>query len=111
MYWYHHLFIGDSVRHRYRRLIHKISNRKIHPVCFLIILNDSGRSLFEIVPSSELLQRNYPDNDLKIIGIAGSKKEAIKLSEKIILQASQMEEDFDIETLMKHREEGKEIPI
>ena len=41
-------------------------------------------ALLEIVPSPFLLQKSYPDEPMHVVGMAGTRREAMKILEEII---------------------------
>jgi hypothetical protein len=100
MEWYNKLYVGSSVGKRSRILQYKISNRKMHPVCYLIVMVCKPGSLLEIIPSSCLLQEAYPTDDLSIIGIAGSRQEARELAAKILSDVYEARHDLDVKAFL-----------
>lgn len=85
MVWYDHLYLGKgcSFRGKAARLKNQITQRKRHSTVWLITLPQSEHTLLEIVPSILLLQTNYPAEELVIIGMAATRREAFQLVEQI----------------------------
>lgn len=101
MHWYENLFLGESVRGRCAILKYRISNRMIHPSVYLLAWTGAEGSLFEIIPSSCLLQRGYPSERLHILGIAGYRKEALALAETVIREVYHGRGDFNVRSYME----------
>ena len=96
MKWYTDLYLGKSITRRYRMLQYKITHKKIHPTAYLITLAQKDGRILEIIPSTCLLQRVWPDNNLFILGMAGSRKEAIDLAGEILIEVYREHGDFDL---------------
>lgn len=101
MIWYDHMFLGKKCHTKVNRLKYKISNRMAHQGVFLIVLPQSEHAVLEIIPSVLLLQKNYPTDDLKIVGMASTRSEAFLLVRDIIGEMYQTQGDFDISAFMQ----------
>ena len=107
MHWYENLVLGASVKGRCAMLKYRISNRMIHPSVYLLAWSGAEGALFEIIPSSCLLQQGYPSRQLHILGIAGYRKEALDLTETVIREVYHARGDFDVRSYM---EQGRPSP-
>lgn len=54
------------------------------PDVYVIVLALDSKDNFHIIPSLQLLQKNFPKDDLFVIGIAKGKDEAFALIEEMI---------------------------
>lgn len=84
MIWYRHMFLGKKCRKRAERLKGKIAGRQKHTGVYLIVLSENEHALLEVIPSMLLMQKAYPLDGLRVVGMASSRQEAIALVEKII---------------------------
>ena len=96
MKWYTDLYLGKSIAPRYRMLQYKISHRLIHPTVYLIALVQREGRLLEIIPSTCLLQPVYPQENLYILGMAGSRQEAVNLTCEILEAVFKERGNFDL---------------
>lgn len=101
MIWYDHMFLGKKCHAKANRLKYKISNRLAHQGVFLIVLPQSEHAVLEIIPSVLLLQKNYPAEDLKIVGMASTRNEALSLLEYIIGEMYRTQGNFDVSAFMQ----------
>ncbi len=109
MIWYEHLFLGTGCQSKQRMLRRRITGRKPHPNVFLITLPVAEHRVLEIVPSALLLQKTYPADHLRIVGMAFTRLEALALTQRIIAESFRFRGDADIEAFLRDRaEQGKE---
>ena len=78
------LYVGDSIASTEYKIVEKVHKGKIVPNLYLLVLTLNPDNMLEIIPEWEILQKGYPSQDLKVIGIANGKKEAISLVQSII---------------------------
>lgn len=84
MIWYDHIFLGKGCRRNAARLKEKISGCQMHAGVYLIVLAEGGHALLEIIPSVVLLQKYYPADNLRVVGMAATRREAFSLVETIL---------------------------
>lgn len=101
MIWYDHMFLGKKCRTRANRLKYRISHRMAHQGVFLIVLPRSEHAVLEIIPSVLLMQENYPTKDLKVVGMASTRNEALSLVEQIVGEMYRTRKDFDASAFMQ----------
>lgn len=100
MIWDDHMFIGKRCRTRYKSLQRRISDGRAHPGVYLLVLPQSEHAVLEIIPSLLLLQKYYPGENLRIIGMGATRGEALSLAEQIIAASFTLRGDADIEAYM-----------
>lgn len=105
MEWDKNLRIGTSVRN-IKRLRYQITHRQVHPTVYLIACDRKDNGRLEIIPSTVLLQKNYPHKTLYIAGIAGYRKEALEITASIIEDTYRKNQDFDAFRYLTERESG-----
>ena len=101
MFWYDNKYKGKSCLYKVNRIKYKISNRIDHPTVYLITLAQNGHGVLEMIPSTLLLQRAYPSEDLRIVGMGGSRRESLELMRQIIEEVYRQQHDFDVAAFME----------
>lgn len=96
MVWYENLYIGKKCAYKINRLKFKIVHRQIHPTVYLIVLPQQEHTLLEIVPSTLLMQRAYPSDDMRVIAIASDRQEALQMTAEILELVYKEQHDFDV---------------
>lgn len=84
MLWYNNLYTGDGKRSVYNSLIRKIRLGKLQSEGVLVTLASNGIDYFDIYPAWVLLQPFYKKQDLKVVGVARSREEAIEVVRRIV---------------------------
>ncbi len=100
MIWYDPLFLGTGCQSKQKMLKRRISRRLEHPPVFLITLPTGSGGVLEIIPSAQLLQKHYPADDLRVIGMAYTRTEALFMVEHIISESFRARGDADIEAYL-----------
>lgn len=110
MIWYEKLYIGESIskkRAKLRRIKKKVNRNAFLWNIFLIVLCRYGSSLLEIIPARELCQKNYPKQDLYIVGIAKGYQEALETAAKIVTDVYKKTGGFQVKScLMQQKKAG-----
>ncbi len=100
MIWYESLFLGTGCQSKQKSLKRRISKCRPHAGVFLLTLPTQEHECLEIIPSALLLQPEYPDEDLRIIGMALTHSEAVEIAERIIQETYSTRGDLDVEAFM-----------
>ncbi len=100
MIWYDPMFLGTGCQSKLKRLKHQISRKVPHVGVYLITLPTQEHTVLEIIPSAQLLQERYPTEELKIIGMAFTRNEALSLMQEILSESLQTRGDVDIDAFM-----------
>lgn len=101
MEWYEPLFLDPLVCRDYRLLKRKIIRRRPHPPVYLLVLPEaSSGSLLEILPSSVLLQKNYPTQGQLVIGMAHSRSKAVEMTGELLCTVREEGYGFDLRAYM-----------
>lgn len=104
MKWHDNLYLGETISPEAEQVIRKIKNRKLTLGVYLITFPSNPQNLLDIIPSWELIQNSYPQNELYIVGIAKGKKEAYSLVEQMIRDCYETTGQVDIkQNLLKRR--------
>ncbi len=95
MEWDKRLRIGASVKNS-KRLKFQIMHRQVHPMVYLIVCDRTEDGRLSILPSTVLLQKQYPDEALYVAGMAGSKREAMEITGSLLEEAYRENRDYDV---------------
>lgn len=105
MEWGKNMRIGSSVRHS-RRLRYQITHRQVHPAVYLIVCDLQAQGRLEILPSTVLLQKEYPEEALYVAGMAGYRREALEIVASLVEDTYRETNAFDTFRYLT----GREIP-
>jgi hypothetical protein len=84
MKWYDDLYVGESIKGKEKRIKWKIEHRAGMLSIYVITFASNPDNLLDMIPARELMQKAYPKDDLKIIGLAKGYKEGVDLITQII---------------------------
>ncbi len=96
MIWNDPFYLGKNCIGNYKKLKRRISNRMVHPGVYLLTLPGGGWGVLEIIPSMLLLQDFYPADDLRIVGMAATRREAFSVAEQIVSETVRARGDADV---------------
>lgn len=99
--WSSSLYIGESVFSRHERLIRRIGKRKISFGAYCIAYATNRNNLFDIIPANELLFPVYKKADICILGLAGSRDEAMELAADMIMEVYSETGGFQVREYFK----------
>ena len=104
------LYVGDKVASAEYKIVEKVHMGKVVPGLYLIVLSNHPDNMLDLILEKEALQKCYQTMQLKVVGIAGDKKEAIELVQRIIKESLQKTGSADVRCFLKEKwEELKEI--
>ena len=83
MLWSEKLYLGADAQRHYRRIKWKIMHNIPQMDIFLLILPLKYELHLQLVHSVELLQKEWPKEDICIVGIASGKSEGMDIIEQI----------------------------
>ncbi|MCD7920930.1 MAG: hypothetical protein LUE14_02440 [Clostridiales bacterium] len=104
MIWNDPFYLGKNCTKNYKKLKYRISNRMVHPGVYLLTFPRSGQGILEIIPSLILLQEHYPTDDLTIVGMGATRREAISIVEQIVSETVRARGDADVAAYMSEME-------
>ncbi len=70
---------------------------------YLLALPSNPENLLDIIPAKDLLQKGYPKETLRIIGLAKGKKEALALVTQIVDEVFQETGDVKLVDYLKEK--------
>lgn len=103
MKWYDNLYIGESIRGKEKRIRWKLEHNKITLSIYVITLASNPNNLLDMIPSKDLLQKSYPKQHLKIIGLAKGYEEGIDLICQIIQETYEKTGNTDVYSYLKEK--------
>lgn len=97
MKWYKNLYIGESIDKKAADIISDIEENKIIRKKFLITLPANDNNMLDIITADMGMLVTW--RDVYVIGVAGSRKEAVDLSSQIISTAYFETGDFRLKEI------------
>ena len=103
MEFFHDLYIGDMISAKYNMIMKKLNNDKLVVDLYLITMSKNPDNMLEIVLQREVLQKGYPNKDMRIVGLAKGKKEAIALVQSIVEESLRETGSADVREYLNQR--------
>lgn len=107
MTFFHDLYLGETVTPKENQIMKKLNNDKVVPDLYLITMSNNTDNMLEIVPQWEVMQKGYPNKDIKVVGLANGKKEAVSVVQFIVEQSLQETGSANARDYLKQRWEGQ----
>ena len=101
MKWYKDLYLGEEIEPKAQKIINKIKKNKPTIDVYVIALASNPQNQLDVIPSWELLQKGYPTEGIRVIGLAQGKKEALALVTQIVDEVYQRTGDVKILEYLK----------
>ena len=100
MWWLKNLYLGKSVRGKEREIRRKLwRHAGMVNVQILAISLQPGEQI-DVIPSAVLMQRAFPKDELKVIGLAGGWEEAMELIRLICQETFDATGDGDMRSFL-----------
>ena len=103
MIWYQNLYIGQSIKRKAAKIKWKIRHNVGQIDIYVLTLASNPQNLIDLIPSTNLLQKEYPKQDLVIIGLAKGFEEAAMLAGSIIQEVLEQTQTTDVRTYIQKR--------
>ncbi len=104
MQFYKHLYLQQNIRRQKRRIIRRLNAGKFEPPIHLIVLSKEEGGSLEIINTVFLMQKNYPKDDLFVVGIAVEQEDALVLVEQIVKEVYNETGGTDVRSYILDRE-------
>ena len=101
MKWYKDMFLGNIDAKEAKKVIKQIKLNKYVPDLYIISFAANSFDLLDIVPAWQLCQKDYPKDQLQIIGLAYGKEESTELVRQIIDESYQVTGHTDVRRYLK----------
>lgn len=108
MIFFENLYLGETIAPKIEQILKKVNNKEIVPNLYVIALASNPDNMLDLIPEWELMQKGYPNQTVKVIGVANGKEEAIELVTIIIEQSIQKTGSADVRAYLAERWEGQE---
>ncbi|HAU87973.1 MAG TPA: hypothetical protein DCW90_21600 [Lachnospiraceae bacterium] len=102
--WYPALYLDSVTKKNLRKIKRRMERRKINLSVYCIALASNEKNLLDIYSTNELLYRYYRHKDIKVIGLASNKENAIQLVADIVNDVYQQTGRLDVRTFFKEDE-------
>lgn len=96
--WTSHLYIGDKMKKKKKQAIVSINNGEATFGVYCIAFASHPDNLFEIMNANELLIPYYKKSEIRIVGLAKGKNEAIGLVRNMLMEVYNKTGNFDVRT-------------
>ncbi len=105
MKWYRKLYLGRGLEGKKDKLIKKLECNAGAPGLYVVTLAANGKDLFDIFSADMLLIPVTHGHCPLIVGLAKRKKEAIEMTEEIIMSCWRETGKFDVWAYLKGQAE------
>lgn len=104
MIWYKDLYVGESIVHKTKNVKWKIMHNAGQIGIYVITLASNRQNLLDIIPSYELMQKEYPKKDMVIVGLAKGYDEAVEVAASIIDEVYRSTGTFAVRTYLAEKQ-------
>ncbi|MCR5743581.1 MAG: hypothetical protein K6F92_07700 [Lachnospiraceae bacterium] len=84
MKWSKDLYVGENMKETLDEVRAQLDKGEVVEGPQLVCLSANSANLFDIIPAKELRLSIYKEYDLKVVGIAADKDEAVELVRQMI---------------------------
>ena len=103
MTFFQSLYLGEKISPKFEQVMKKLNNGKPILDLYLITISTHPDNMLEIISQKELLQKGYPNKEIRVVGLAKGKKEAIGLVQAIIEESLKETGSADVRDYLNHR--------
>ncbi len=101
------LYLGETIAPKVNQIIEKMNNNQIVPNLYLIAMASNPENMLDLIPQWEALQEKYPKKNLRVVGLASGKKEAIGLVQYIVEESIEKTGSADVRIFLNPKWEGQ----
>lgn len=94
--WSSRLIIGEKLKAKKDKIIASINQEKAIFGIYCIVFASNPSNLFDILDANELHFAPYNKSDIKIVGIAKGKDEALSLVQSMVMEVYNTTGNFDV---------------
>lgn len=100
--YYPGLYLGESIKEeKLEKIKKKLEKKPLFSGVFLVTISRNASDQLELYAGKELAQSYYQKNPPYVVGIAGSREEAIGLVEKIVKECLQARGDCALKEYLR----------
>lgn len=96
--WASRLYYGDRIKKKRKKAIASINDRKATFNIYCIAFASNPDNLFDIMDANVLLLPPYNKVDVRIVGLAQGKEEAVSLVHDMLMEVYHKTGAFDVRT-------------
>jgi hypothetical protein len=97
--WNSRLYVGDKMKKKRKKVIASIDKREATFGVYCIAFASHPSNLFDIYEANELLLfPHYKKAEIKVIGLASGKQEAVELVHELLMEVYNKTGEFDVRT-------------
>ncbi len=96
--WATKLYMGERLKKKKDQVITAINNREVTFDVYCIAFASQPSNLFDIMDANELLFPHYKKAEVKIVGLARGKEEAIRLVQEMLMEVYHNTGEFKVRT-------------
>ena len=101
------LYLGENIAPKVDQIVKKIKNDQVVPNLYLIVMASHPDNMLDLIPQKDIVQKGYPRDELRIVGLADHKKEAFSLVQLIIEESMLMTSSADVRIYLEEKWEGQ----
>lgn len=94
--WSTKIYIGEKMKKKKDRVISSINSSEVTFGIYCIAFASHPNNLFDIMEANELLFPHYKRSDIRIIGLAKGKEEAVSLVQDMLMEVYNNTGGFDV---------------
>lgn len=94
--WSSRLYVGENLKKKKEKAITSINNKEATFGVYCIAFASNPCNLFDIMDANELLFPFYKKAEVKIIGLAKGKMEAVNLVQEMLMEVYNKTGNFDV---------------
>ena len=101
------LYLGESIAPKVDQIVKKIMTDKTVPNLYLIVMAGHPDNMLDLIPQWEILQKGYPKEELRIVGMANGKKDAIGLMQFMVEESLEKTGNANVRAYLEEKWEGQ----
>ena len=94
--WRAPLYTTESTKGKKRNIMSGIRQHKFQLGVYVVVLSLNGTDIFDLIPAYMLSKDSYKGSDIKILGIASGKKDAMELAAQMIMDVYARTGELDV---------------
>ena len=101
------LYLGENIAPKVEQIVKKIKSDQTVPNLYLIVMSTHPDNMLDLIPQKDVLQKGYPKEALRIVGLAENKKEAFLVVQYIVEEVFSLTNSADIRVYLEEKWEGQ----
>ena len=101
------LYVGESISSKEYDIVRKVHSSKVVPNLYLLVFSTNSDNMLDLIPQWEVLQKGYPKDMLRVVGLANGKKEAVRLVQMMIQDSLKETGVADVRPYLEQKWEGQ----